>query len=348
MSQLPNAGTWRSGGRKHPIKVTELIDMEEWRQVAARSPYATFFHTPDWYGLFHDTFPGTQIKTRICTFGDGATAVLPMMRIPAGRMRFRYVSGPAGVYGGWIGGEGFGQPNVECLLEHMRHKIPAFTWRLNPFDPHMQKLSMQPFREDFTQVIDLEAGLPAIVKTWTKGHRAAIGQAQRAGVRVECASFVDEWREYFHCYEDSIRRWGARAGSRYSWQFFENLRALGRENVRLWLAKRDSCILAGALCFYHNRHVVYWHGAAYERFFKLRPANLLQYEIIKDAINKKYTWYDFNPSGGHASVVSFKKSFGALARSCPLFRSETSWRRYAGALTRIIGPREREHHVQSD
>lgn len=319
------------------MKVAELIDMEEWRQIADRSPHATFFHTPEWYRLFHDTFPGTQITTRICTFEDGATAVLPLMRIPAGRMRFRYVSGPAGVYGGWIGGEGFGQPNVERLLEHMRYKIPAFTWRLNPFDPHMKQLPMQPFQEDFTQIIDLEAGLPAIVKTWTKGHQAAIGQAQRAGVRVECAASLDEWREYFHCYEDSIRRWGSQAGSRYSWKFFENVQALGPENVQLWLAKRDACILAGALCFYHNRHVVYWHGAAYERFFKLRPSNLLQHEIIKDAIENQYTWYDFNPSGGHAPVVSFKKSFGAYKRSCPLFRSEPRWRWYAETLSRIAG-----------
>lgn len=330
------------------MKVAELIDMEEWRQVAARSSYATFFHTPDWYLLFSRTFPATQIRTKIFIFEDGATAVLPLMRIPAGKMRFRYVSGPAGVYGGWIGGKDFGQSNVECLLEHMRNKIPAFTWRLNPFDPHMQQLPMRPFQEDFTQAIDLEAGLPAIVKTWTKGHRAAIGQAQRAGVRVECATSVDEWREYFHCYEDSIRRWGERAGNRYSWQFFENLRALDGESVRLWLAKRDACILAGALCFYHNRHVVYWHGAAYERFFKLRPSNLLQHEIIKDAIENQYTWYDFNPSGGHASVVSFKKSFGASKRSCPLFRSEPRWRWIAETLAQIARRNKKEHYVRPD
>jgi lipid II:glycine glycyltransferase (peptidoglycan interpeptide bridge formation enzyme) len=237
---------------------------------------------------------------------------------------------------------------MEQILDHLHYNIPSLTWRLNPFDPDIQSLPLTPFQDDFTQVIDLAPGLPVIIKKWTKGHRSAIGQAQRSGVRIERAATVSDWQEYFLCYEDSRRRWGNQAGSPYSWQFFENVQALGPENVRLWLAKRDACILAGALCFYHNRHVVYWHGATYERFFKLRPANLLQYEIIKDAIDKKYSWYDFNPSGGHARVVSFKKSFGASTRSCPLFHSETSWRRCTEALSRIIGRGKKEHHVQSD
>jgi len=82
-------------------------------------------------------------------------------------------------------------------------------------------------------------------------------------------------------------------------------------NVRLWLAIFDDQVVAGALCFYAKKHVVYWHGAALEKYFKHRPVNLLMYEAIKSACEEGYSWFDFNPSGGHEGVKAFKKSFGA-------------------------------------
>jgi lipid II:glycine glycyltransferase (peptidoglycan interpeptide bridge formation enzyme) len=79
------------------------------------------------------------------------------------------------------------------------------------------------------------------------------------------------------------------------------------------LAKYEDRSIAGALCFYTKNHVVYWHGAAYSDYFELRPVNLLMYEAIKDACENGYSWFDFNPSGGHEGVKAFKKSFGPTA-----------------------------------
>lgn len=70
---------------------------------------------------------------------------------------------------------------------------------------------------------------------------------------------------------------------------------------------------AGALGFYAKSHVVYWRGAAYSDYFELRPVNLLMYEAIKHACENGYSWFDFNPSGGHEGVKAFKKSFGPTA-----------------------------------
>jgi hypothetical protein len=317
------------------MKVRTLIDVEEWQQTADRTSYATFFHTPDWYQLFIQTYPQMQIKTKKFIFTSGKTAVLPLMKIAAGKMHSQYISGPAGVYGGWISSENLDKPHMNLILTYMQHKIPNLMWRLNPFAPDVQSLNLQPSRDDFTQVLDLNAGIDIIVKQWTKGHRAAVNQARHSGVRIECATTLEEWCEYYFCYQDSLQRWGTRASSRYDWPFFENMYHLRPKKIRLWLAKKESQILAGALCFYHNQHVVYWHGAAYQHFFQLRPSNLLQYEIIKDAIQNKYYWYDFNPSGGHQNVSNFKKSFGTCQRPCPLFHFESRWSHFVRAFPHI-------------
>ena len=60
------------------------------------------------------------------------------------------------------------------------------------------------------------------------------------------------------------------------------------------------------LNFYHNRHAVYWHGAFVERYFEQRPSNLVHAEAIRDACERGFDWYDFNPSGPAPGVVRFK------------------------------------------
>ena len=94
---------------------------------------------------------------------------------------------------------------------------------------------------------------------------------------------------------------------------------LNSEKVRLWLAFCDDNVIAGALCFYAKRHVVYWHGAAYSDKFTSHPAQLLMREIIADACARQYWWFDFNPSGGHNGVREFKAKFGVENLSCPFF-----------------------------
>jgi lipid II:glycine glycyltransferase (peptidoglycan interpeptide bridge formation enzyme) len=46
------------------------------------------------------------------------------------------------------------------------------------------------------------------------------------------------------------------------------------------------------------------------------------YEVIKNACEKGYTWFDFNPSGGLEGVKAFKERFGAQALKCPIVRLE--------------------------
>ena len=104
------------------MKVEECLDREEWRRTARLCSYATFFHTPDWYQLFARTDPGMQIRAKKIIFSDGKKAILPLMKIRSGRFRSLYLSGPAGVYGGWISGDDLNEPHVYLILSYIRHE----------------------------------------------------------------------------------------------------------------------------------------------------------------------------------------------------------------------------------
>jgi lipid II:glycine glycyltransferase (peptidoglycan interpeptide bridge formation enzyme) len=172
---------------------------------------------------------------------------------------------------------------------------------------------------DETQTLSLKSGFDNILKLWTKGHRYNTRKARKEGVLIRLAYNLHDWNNYYSVYEDSLRRWGNRASSKYGSGLFNKMFRCNSSDIKLWLATYQDNVVAGALCFYAKNHVVYWHGASLEKSFHLYPVNLLLYEVIKDACEQGYFWFDFNPSGGHEGVKSFKKGFGCSTLQSNLY-----------------------------
>jgi hypothetical protein len=204
------------------------------------------------------------------------------------------------------------------LGEHLLRRHSDLTWRFNPYDATVFRSGVRPDMEEDTRVLELTGGFDVVRRGYTKGAASAVAKALRHGVTVRIAAGVDDWCAYYRVYEDSLRRWGERASSRYGWELFDALQRRGSPRIRLWLALHSGKIVAGALCFYAKRHAVYWHGAALSDSFPMSPVNLLMNEAIRDACGRGYAWFDFNPSGGHEGVEAFKKHFGAKPLPCPL------------------------------
>jgi predicted N-acyltransferase len=224
------------------------------------------------------------------------------------------------------------EAHARAAARYIAAEVKNVTWRVNPYDPHAAVAAAMSTHEDTTHVLELSGDFDAAFRTWSKGHRAAVKQARRERITVRAADGIDDWRAYYGAYQDSVRRWGESASTVYRWSLFEELARGGSKHVRLWLAERDGRIAAGSLCFYAKRHVVYWHGAAYEEFFKMRPVNLLIYEAARAACDDGYRWFDFNPSGGLEGVRAFKKSFGTVELPCPVVRLESKLLRALRAL----------------
>ena len=135
------------------------------------------------------------------------------------------------------------------------------------------------------------------MKDWTKGHLSAAKKSMKEGVEISLADNEYHWKEYFDVYQDSLKRWGKSASNKYQWKLFLFLLQVPSINCKLWIAKYASKIISGCICFYHNNHVVYWHGSSLANYFYLKPVHLLQYHIIRHASECGFYWYDFNPSG---------------------------------------------------
>jgi len=321
---------------------------DKWLSAAKSCPYATYFHTPHWYDHISPKHDHTALEV---SFNDGASAIIPMMKIKrmAGLLTDRF-SSPCGTYGGWISASDLSEEHARiltCLITSEKN----LTFRVNPFDNLSSTLipvmisepnfSHVELKDDFTCTLDLTKSEHEIFIGLTDGHRRAVKSAVRNSVTVKAAESINEWERYYSLYLSSVERWRAGGPSLkpktvYPLSLFRRIYENRTGNEILWLAVKDGEPVAGSLFFYWNRHAVYWHGAADADHFSLKPNHLLHWEILLDAARRGYSIFDFNPSGGYIGVESYKKRFGAKRVPSPVLSTKTPMRRIITTVRNLV------------
>jgi len=321
------------------LKITDArpATSDEWDNIWANCDYATYFHSREWSEVWQKyTYGKLAPAARLITFSDNKSALLTLSTLSTLSTQWlwnglvtQYVLSPGGTFGGWLSVNELSNNHSSLLYEYISTHFKNLTWRLNPYNPLEANLKINDIENDQTHTLNLRNGFESIYKGWTKGHASGSRKAQKAGVEIREAATLKDWEDYYETYEDSLQRWGESASTSYEWRFFQHIYDLSSSNIKLWLAIYENQVVAGALCLYAKTHVCYWHGSALEKYFNLRPVNLLMYEAIKDSCTHGYQWFDFNPSGGHQGVKAFKRSFGAEELSCPIIKRNTKTIRLA-------------------
>ena len=330
MRSLPIAfGTEPKPLGQNSISIANVrpASLSEWDMIWHECDYSTFFHSREWAEIWSKYTKGKMfLSPFLVLFSDGKKALLPfsclrrdgLVPMLMGTTRF-YVSSPECTYGGWISADKLDNNHAMLLSNMIKKKFNNLSWRLNPYDDAAFKAGINISDEGETHAINLEKGFDVIATNMSKGHRSAVKQAIRSGVSVRLTSSIEDWLDYYQVYETSVSRWGNRLlGDKYSWGFFHEIFLRNSPNIELWLSIYQDRVISGALCFHSKRHFVYWHGASIGTYFNLRPVTLLLYEVIKNACEKRYTWFDFNPSARLEGVKAFKERFGAQALNCPI------------------------------
>lgn len=298
-----------------------------WDDLWARSDTATFYHSRDWHRIWHAYTHGKMSPCPLLIeFSDGARAVVPLSvhTLLKGKIK-RYLSSPATSYGSWFSPDPLSNQHHDLILNHLMREYSTLILRFNPLISYKPAGFGAYIKEDTTQMITFEGDFASQFKTWTKGHKAAIAQARKAGVTTRLTETDTDWDLFYQMYLDSFERWGSKATSKYKPGFFQAFRDQDSRYVKLWLADYQGQPVAGSLIFYSKRHVMYGYSAALGKFFNLRAMNVLLHDVIKDACEQRYACFDLSPSGGHSGVASFKKSFGASEVPVHILERQPGW-----------------------
>lgn len=320
------------------IKTICPAQPDEWDSIWKGCLYSTYFHSREWAEIWNAYTKGKmRLLPKVVEFSDGKRALVPCLSQKYCKgLVTNYILSPAGTFGGWISTDALTAAHAELLANYLTKEFNNLCWRLNPYDQLAHKIGIKPTRDDETHALDLIGGFDLVYKGWKRNHTYGLRKAREAGVVVKVASAQEEWSRYYEAYEDSLQRWGDRASSRYEWGIFEEMLRRNSPHIKLWLAAYQDKIVSGVLCLYSNKHVDAWHAATLADYLKLRPETIVMYEAIKDACDRGYSWFDFNPSGGHEGVRTFKERFGAKALKCPEVINETRWARFADSVAHTV------------
>jgi hypothetical protein len=297
------------------MKSVENPTLELWSQVVLRSEYATFFHTPTWAQIIVETYPEFHIATQGFVLDDGAVAIVPMVSTVERNGYFKwYESMFPGGYGGVIAERNLTQAETDQIFEQLADCHTVYIHIMgNPYTD-MNLPSRYKCSEHFTHVLPLDQGLDAILNNYRSGHKYSIKKARKLAVEIGVAESEEDWRAYYAAYEDSLARWGDNTLVSYPYTLFEQLYRRHSDNIKLWVARINGDLATGCLIFYHNQHVDYWHAATREKYYSYGLGPLLTTEIIRDACQRGFRYYDFNPSGRLKGVEGYKEGFGAQKR----------------------------------
>lgn len=161
-----------------------------------------------------------------------------------------------------------------------------------------------------TLILDLKKDGEGLLGEMHQKTRYNIRLAEKKGVEIIGATLetVDElFGAFWQLMETTTERDNFRSHDR---EYYRKM--LDVPFVKLYLAKFEDKILAGAIVSFFGDTATYIHGASSNEMRNLMAPYLLQWEMIKDAQGRGCAYYDFYgiDENKWPGVTRFKKGFG--------------------------------------
>lgn len=300
---------------------TNQAEYEELNQFLRSHPNGWFTQSLCWPEVKQEEAEVLYVRD-----GEGAisaAAIVLVKRVPWVNRSLLYL--PRGPVLDWSDGE-----SVAALLEELdqlAHKRRAYKIVLDPQIRLENEAALRLLNDfGFVQeapstmqsgifyVLHLEGkGMEELFASFHPKWRYNIRLAMRKG--VECRVCGPEALEDFYpIWCETARRDGFQVRSKaYLRRYME---AFG-EDCRLYLCYYQGQALSGALAVRYARKVSYVFGGSSERHREVMPNHLMQYEMIRWAVESGCSLYDFgglpayrgDGSDGHSGVYGFKRGF---------------------------------------
>ncbi len=322
------------------FKTIEIGQLKEnlWDTLVDESPDGWLYQKTNWIE-FAQNWGSQSVSFGIVTDRGELVAVCPLYIEPASYMHlvkcrrmYTGMSGPA--VASSIGNKGkrkiwkFMFDHLDYLAE--KHAIDILQVRLTTLSPSY----LPPLREDInplwyvgvkeplypvphaTMVLNLSKTEDLLLKEMDGDCRAAINQAERAGVKFRIGTSQDDVREYHRIHHESWIRTGM---TPHPLEYFmETWERFGEQGEAVFMfAEYDGTTIAGIIINVFKGGAFYWGGCSQVGFLNMRPNNFLLWSAIKWARNSGCRWFEiglFPTSQGNNlkeyNVGKYKAQFG--------------------------------------
>ncbi|MDD5416960.1 MAG: GNAT family N-acetyltransferase [Candidatus Aenigmarchaeota archaeon] len=324
-----------------------LQDEERWKHFV-RFSNSTIFHTIEWRNVIRDTF-GYKPYYIVSTNEGTTNGCFPMFCVKSFIFGKRYISLPFSFAAGPI------YTDVKFLKELLTEAkrvskdskyLEIRTKDKIPVDI-VKEFELNENTDTFMSVLEL-TDIDTIWKEMDKKHRNAIRKAEKDGLKVREGT-ENDLRAYHRLkMRLSAKKYGIPSEPLLFYQkMWEEMHK--KNLVKLFVAEYEGKIIGGIILLMHKDEILYFSGAADEKYLNVKPYNLLVWEAIKYSLKNRYKYFNFGTSE-NKGLLDFKESFGAKSVQIPVYSTSELgkaagyglftkiWKRIPTRLSKFVGP----------
>jgi len=274
------------------------IDYKEYSFCLEKCSYSTYYHTVEWFHMWKAIRKATFKIFKIEL--DGNSIFVPLLVEKKFKILKTAHSSPCGTYGGIISYVAIHDNLVLKIYKALARKFHQLIITGNPYNKYN-------IGRHFTQVINMDLDTKIIEQSFSKGIHKRLRKTTNSSLKLVKLSKT-QVDIIYSLYCKRLKEWDTPT-NRYKKIVFNQLAQL--QNSDLWGVEFENEIIVAGCVLKHKDKIFHWFGVSNVDFKNLNAFTFYYYELIKFYQDHSFKFYDFNPSGGHQSVVNFKASFGS-------------------------------------
>ena len=298
------------------------IDPQQWQALVDRSPYATWFQTPEAYEFYASVSEMIPFVTAVENNGKLRAVCVGYTTKETNAIK-QYLTCRAIIIGGPLLVDDATDEEVATLLKAVTNAFTPYT--LHPTPIYIESRNFHDYskwRNIFEQCgfqyqphlnfhVDTTQPWETIENNIGKHRRKYIRLSYRDGVEVELKPTLQQVKEYYAVLQDLYRT--KVKMPLQPWSFFERLYHM--PSCKYLLVMYNNQVVGGSICMTLKNHGVYeWYACGKDGMFRnIHPSSVTKYVGMKYASDNGYKVFDMMGAGKPNEaygVRDFKAEFG--------------------------------------
>ncbi|WP_231731633.1 FemAB family XrtA/PEP-CTERM system-associated protein [Colwellia sp. TT2012] len=292
------------------IKQLTPADFEPWDHYVKNHSQGSFFHLSGWQQVISKSFNHDCYFLYIEHEGNIA-GVLPLVEVKSKLFGHALISTPFCVYGGAIADTTEQVRKLEQEACQLAEKLSVDYLELRYQEKQDSALLLKQAHSSFG--CELAEDKEQILASIKKKQRAVIRHSLKNELSFSLESGKANLADFYQLLSTSYRNLGTPI---FSKAYFENLVEVFGDNVDIAVIKNKEEQLSSAVMnFYFNEQVLPYYGGGNASARGLKSADFMYYQVMCNASERGYRWYDFGRSKNDSGPYKYKKNWGMEPKS---------------------------------
>lgn len=286
------------------ISQLDADSLQEWNRFVDASPHARIYHRAEWAALIKEVFGHESLYLYARDQNSAIAGVLPLIAMRSALFGNFCISMPYFNYGGAVANT----DDLEtALMQYAANVVDSRKYQFIEYRDDKSRDGWLAKQDKITMMLELLDDPEAMFAQLKSKVRSQIRRPMREDVTVEFGA-EELLDDFYLAFTTNMRDLGTPP---YTKTFFQEILRRFPENAYLAIVRKGSAVAGGAfLLGYKDTLEIPW-ASTIRRYNPLGVNMLMYWEIIKSAIERGYSYFDFGRCSKDAGTYRFKKQWGS-------------------------------------